>query len=403
MRPPRGIGLHGALLLAGLSAGLLGADGSAQVLRQAQIPAQTHVLQQAVTPTAVPATSVVVAASAVWAPTGVTVQRGGRLAMTAQGQWSVGGAPVAAVANIGAFTGPDGIADKTNPRALLPSANIGALIGRIGADGAPFRIGSKYDAAVTADGPLYLAINDEPGAFADNQGRLAVAVTAQAPAPSAAAPVFTPRPLSRLPEVLRPITPTATPTDKPRPGATKPNDVPGRTPAVTRSDTPRAPPAGTPGATRPPATDNTPPSTTRTPPTGAPPPDSKPPVETPPEKPPVIVPPVTEASPAETPPVEAKPPVNAPPAGTPAVSTTEPPPVATPEPTVPPTLPPWVTPVAILVAAALALLLLLQFRPGARREKGGEDARSVTPGGIGSRVVSDGRDGQTLSVKWRGR
>ena len=404
MQGPHGIGLYGAVLLAGL----LAADASAQVLQRAQIPAQSRVLRQAVTPAVAP-TQAVVAAAQGWAPSGVSLQRGGRLTLTAEGRWSVGGALAATVASNVAFAGPDGIAGRTSPRALLPSANVGALIGKIGENGAPFVIGSKYDGAVAADGPLLLAINDDAGAFADNQGRLAVAVTAVAPTiapPRVLIPgaILTPRPIPKPDPPTatpQPNIPTATPTDtgkpatpSPRPGATRPTDtnVPGRTPT------------DTPGATRPPAATDVPP--TRPPATQptAPPPSTKPPSRLPPPADYTPAPPA-DTQPADTrPPVDTKPPAAQP---TPEAPVDETSPVAEqPAPTNPaspvPKWPEWVTPVAILGAAALALLLLLQLRArGQRRDEDDRPRGSAT--GIGSRVADDGRAGQTLSVKWRGR
>ena len=418
MRGPRGIGLHGAVLLAGL----LAADASAQVLQRAQIPAQTRVLRQAVTPAVAP-TQAVVGAAQGWTPSGVTLRRGGRLTLTAEGRWSVSGALAATVASNIAFVGPDGIAGRTSPRALLASANIGALIGKIGENGAPFLVGSKYDGAIAADGPLLLAINDDAGAFADNQGRLAVAVTAVAPT---ATPTTTP-PRVLIPGAIlapRPIPkfdpPTAVPTDPgkpatpaPRPGATRPTDtnVPGRTPTAptaTPADTPRTTPAGTPGATRPTVPADVP---STKPPATAPPTTTKPPQRLPPPAADTPAPPA-DTEPADTrPPVDTKPPEAQPtpeaPVDAPPPAAEQPaPPIALPAPSNPPApapkWPEWVTPVAILGATALALLLLLQLRArGSRRD--GDDTPRGSATGIGSRVADDGRAGQTLSVNWRGR
>mgnify|MGYP000897100459 CR=1 FL=1 len=58
------------------------------------------------------------------------------------------------------YTGPDGYPNLHNDRALLPSANIGALIGRIGENGTPFLIGASYDQPIANDGTLFLAMND---------------------------------------------------------------------------------------------------------------------------------------------------------------------------------------------------------------------------------------------------
>ena len=60
--------------------------------------------------------------------------------------------------------------------ALLPSANIGALIGRIGNTG-PRLIGNNMAFSAQKGGRLYLSINDCTGAFSDNDGILIVRVT----------------------------------------------------------------------------------------------------------------------------------------------------------------------------------------------------------------------------------
>ncbi len=44
---------------------------------------------------------------------------------------------------------------------LLPGANVGAVVARIGAAG-PFAVGSRADFVVAADGVLHLAMNEDP-------------------------------------------------------------------------------------------------------------------------------------------------------------------------------------------------------------------------------------------------
>jgi hypothetical protein len=44
---------------------------------------------------------------------------------------------------------------------LLPGANIGALVARIG-NGRPFAVGARYDNVVLEDGVLFVAMNDNP-------------------------------------------------------------------------------------------------------------------------------------------------------------------------------------------------------------------------------------------------
>ncbi|MES1199709.1 MAG: LecA/PA-IL family lectin [Pseudomonadota bacterium] len=134
--------------------------------------------------------SVVVPATQEWAPTRVTVQAGGRLQINAtDGRWTTVRQSVTAVARVATPTATaDGFPERTSPQSLVPTANIAALIGKIGPNGTPFAVGSKYDGTAPADGELLLAINDQAGAFADNSGRVAVAITYTAPPPPAPNP-----------------------------------------------------------------------------------------------------------------------------------------------------------------------------------------------------------------------
>lgn len=54
------------------------------------------------------------------------------------------------------------------PPCALDDAPYGALVGRIGPSGAPFLIGDASSFTSTAAGDLYLAVNDNLGAYADN-------------------------------------------------------------------------------------------------------------------------------------------------------------------------------------------------------------------------------------------
>jgi hypothetical protein len=96
-----------------------------------------------------------------WTDSGLTVAPGGTLSIHATGTVTLtpGGTPV----------GPDGAAPPCGTGCPLPSANGGALVGRIGtAKGAPFVVGSNYSATTTEAGNLFLAVND--AAPADNGG-----------------------------------------------------------------------------------------------------------------------------------------------------------------------------------------------------------------------------------------
>jgi hypothetical protein len=63
--------------------------------------------------------------------------------------------------------------NRTAPRAPLPGANAGALIGRIG-NGQPFGIGDQASVPMPSDGVLFLAVNDDERS--DNAGEFVVSM-----------------------------------------------------------------------------------------------------------------------------------------------------------------------------------------------------------------------------------
>lgn len=154
---------------------------------------------------------VAVAANAGWVSSGVTVEAGGQVQITASGRWTLvatgngQGGPNAegqslARSSQGQATGPDGIAELAGRvSTTVPNTNVGALIGRIGDNGAPFLVGSQYSAEVTSTGSLQFSINVSPE-VRGNQGSLTVSVTATAPPPPAEeASTVTPPPPGVLP------------------------------------------------------------------------------------------------------------------------------------------------------------------------------------------------------------
>lgn len=396
----------------------------AQVLRQAP--------QQAPEAAAPQTSSAVVSANRSWTPTGATVRAGGRVQISAQGRWTLGAATVAAAL----ASGPDGVPGRTNPNAHLPNANVGALVGRIGDAGKPFLVGSSYAATASADGELFLAINDGARDAVDNTGRVSASIivspppqvvrpTITATAPRVTAPVQTTRPQIAIPPPTRlPPTQTtpSTPTQTTPPTRTPPTQS--TTPPSTRApvDPPpqTAPPQRTPPATTPPPTMR-PPTTTRPPPTQPPtarppstqPPATQPPAAPPPSRdPPVVVRPPVEEIPADPapPPVVETPPELVEPAPLPT-DVQAPPPVAPPEtpavapdaPVQPATPTNWLMPVLAAAAGLLVLAVLFGFRPGARKPGGDAEKSSASAPRITSRVAADGRAGESLSVNWRGR
>lgn len=118
---------------------------------------------------------VIVPADAGWFDTGITVTVGDTLTFVARGQALTG--PLRDYPD--ARSGPDGqITDCTMFDGVSPcamdSVPYGALIGKIGADGTPFLIGSGATISPAAGGTLYLAVNDNLPFYADNHGRYVV-------------------------------------------------------------------------------------------------------------------------------------------------------------------------------------------------------------------------------------
>ena len=109
-------------------------------------------------------TAVSVPAQQAWVDTGVDLNAGDALTISADGTWTIssGGTPV----------GPDGFPGPP-PVVPLSTANLAALIGKVG--DAIFLVGSAYNNKTSpGTGRLYLQINDNP--LADNSGALNVKV-----------------------------------------------------------------------------------------------------------------------------------------------------------------------------------------------------------------------------------
>jgi len=74
-------------------------------------------------------------------------------------------------------SGPSGVAERRDLRQfnVLESENHGALIGRIGENGAPFPVGSDFSSASLAPGRLFLGVND--AGVDNNSGSFTATVT----------------------------------------------------------------------------------------------------------------------------------------------------------------------------------------------------------------------------------
>ncbi|MBI5623888.1 MAG: SBBP repeat-containing protein [Elusimicrobia bacterium] len=101
--------------------------------------------------------------------TGGLIDAGQSLHVDAAGEWRY--------ASASSPVGPSGLAASTGQYTIMPSANVGELIGRIqlnsGGSSPWFRIGASTDmASVAYSGELVLAINDYVDSFGDNSGSL---------------------------------------------------------------------------------------------------------------------------------------------------------------------------------------------------------------------------------------
>ena len=117
----------------------------------------------------------VYAASDPWTDTGVSLPGGGYVDILASGTWcgNVNGDPIT-------WYGPEGTGNPAPNVFLVPGAYSGALVGRI--DSGPgfyVGLGGEFDASTYAVGRIWLAFNDQIGAYADNAGFVDVSLTSQ--------------------------------------------------------------------------------------------------------------------------------------------------------------------------------------------------------------------------------
>jgi len=124
--------------------------------------------------------TVEVQAAVPWQSTGVYVEAGETYEIRAEGRWSLG--PLCGTANA------DGVGHNTvlcvggEP---VPGHPTATLVGRVGATGAPFVVGSRRTLTPDTDGPLLMGVNTD-GMFFDNTGTLSVSIDHAPPAPAVA-------------------------------------------------------------------------------------------------------------------------------------------------------------------------------------------------------------------------
>jgi len=117
------------------------------------------------------ATGVRVQANQAWTSAGITVVEGQTVSFAVQGEAQLSSAGNDRASAAGAASG------RRAERAPLPTVLAGALIGRIGPNGAPFGIGNQTAVAMPASGQLFLGINDDE--VSDNSGGYVVDVKPQ--------------------------------------------------------------------------------------------------------------------------------------------------------------------------------------------------------------------------------
>lgn len=99
--------------------------------------------------------------------TGVNVISGQSVTFAAAGSWSLNGTK---------FFDADG-GTTTNPSAILPSAKLAAMVGKVGSSGSWFNIGKNNTLSMPDTGELYLVTNDI-NAYTDNAGSQSVDISA---------------------------------------------------------------------------------------------------------------------------------------------------------------------------------------------------------------------------------
>lgn len=108
----------------------------------------------------------------IWTNSGITLTKGQRVTVTAQGQINL--APEGDAADkwidadgwgyIPVFNGPTGQRNKF----VYVADSLGCLVGRIGSS-KPFKVGSHLSFTATSSGPLFLGVND---GISDSDGKI---------------------------------------------------------------------------------------------------------------------------------------------------------------------------------------------------------------------------------------
>ncbi len=120
-----------------------------------------------------------------WARTGVTLQKGDRVHIAAEGEWSANGKDACGAGGYPNTLkyGHIYLEPRNSPRQIADRP-YGMLLGRIG-EGKPFAIGAQGTLTAPADGPLAFDINEitDEDKRSDNRGQLNVTLTVSRPVP----------------------------------------------------------------------------------------------------------------------------------------------------------------------------------------------------------------------------
>lgn len=129
-------------------------------------------------PRVVAKTVAVAADNRQWYPSGILIPSDAVVSVKAEGEWACGSKGERCVATGYPLTVPTYKHYADPALRQFPGANYGALLGRIGRDGAIFTIGSSVRFTATNHGMLYLDVNESTGTVArsDNSGTLTVHV-----------------------------------------------------------------------------------------------------------------------------------------------------------------------------------------------------------------------------------
>ncbi len=113
--------------------------------------------------------AITVRADSPWTSTGISVRKGQRVSFTITGEVQLSTDPNDVATGDGAKSG------RKAASAPMAAAAAGALLGRVGTNGAPFPLGAGQQSIVMpANGVLYLGVNDD--SFGDNKGNFQVVV-----------------------------------------------------------------------------------------------------------------------------------------------------------------------------------------------------------------------------------